>query len=134
MPPSSSAANGIRRLKTFALCRHYRAELVSLAEKLAQEAVAAEMAILRRPHLLKKLGLPWTLRRRLSAPEIACGESRHLRLIRFDFHFTTEGWRISEANSDVPGGFNEASGFTKLMAQYFGHAATSGDPTEKMAA
>jgi len=110
------------------------AELVPLAEKLAQEAVAAEMAILRRPHLFKKLGLPWTLRRRLSAPEIASGQSRHQQLIRFDFHFTTEGWRISEANSDVPGGFNEASGFTRLMARHYGQAATSGDPTEKMAA
>ena len=109
-------------------------ELVSLAEKLAQEAVAAEMAILQRPRLLKKLGLPWALRRCLSAPGVASGQSRHMRLIRFDFHFTTEGWRISEANSDVPGGFNEASGFTKLMAQHYGEAATSGNPTEKMAA
>jgi len=109
-------------------------ELVSLAEKLAQEAVAAEIAVLKRPYLLKKLGLPWASRRRLSAPEIASGQSRHMRLIRFDFHFTTEGWRISEANSDVPGGFNEASGFTRLMAQHYGRASTSGDPAEKMVA
>ena len=109
-------------------------ELVLLAEKLAREAVAAEMAILQRPRLLKKLGLPWKLRRRLSAPEVEHGQSGHMRLIRFDFHFTTEGWRISEANSDVPGGFNEASGFTKLMAQHYGQDATSGDPTERMAA
>ena len=26
------------------------------------------------------------------------------RLMRFDFHFTPDGWRISEVNSDVPGG------------------------------
>ena len=109
-------------------------ELVSLAEKLALEAVAAEMAILQKPRLLRELGLSWALRRRLSAPEVASGQSRHMRLIRFDFHFTIEGWRISEANSDVPGGFNEASGFTKLMAQHYGQAAASGDPTEKMAA
>jgi len=109
-------------------------ELVSLAEKLAREAVAAEMAILQNPGLLKKIGLPWALRRRLCAHDVVSGQSRHLRLIRFDFHFTTEGWRISEANSDVPGGFNEASGFTKLMARHYGQAAASGDPTEKMAA
>lgn len=116
------------------LAREAWQELASLAERLAQEAIAAEMAILQRPHLLKKLGLPWTLRRKLSAPEIAAGQSRHQRLIRFDFHFTTEGWRISEANSDVPGGFNESSGFTRLMARHYGQAVTSGDPTGKMAA
>ncbi len=115
------------------LTREAWQELTSLAEKLAKETISAEVAILQRPHLLKKLGLPWRLRRRLSAPEIATGQSRHQRLIRFDFHFTTEGWRISEANSDVPGGFNEASGFTRLMARHYGQSAISGDPTEKMA-
>ena len=108
-------------------------ELVLLAEQLAQETIVAERAILHQPRLLKKLGVPWALRRRLSAPEIVSGQSPHLRLIRFDFHFTTQGWRISEANSDVPGGFNEASGFTKLMAQHFGAATISGDPSEAMA-
>jgi len=107
-------------------------ELVSLAEKLAQETVAAELAILQKPHLLKQLGLSWRLRRRLSDPEVASRHARHTRLIRFDFHFTTEGWRISEANTDVPGGFNEASGFTKLIARHYGRTTTPGDPVEKM--
>ena len=91
-------------------------ELVSLSEQLAREVITAEQEILQKAHLLKQLGLPWRLRRRLAAPEVASGQGRHSRLIRFDFHFTTEGWRISEANTDVPGGFNEASGFTRLMA------------------
>ena len=39
------------------------------------------------------------------------------RVIRFDFHPTTEGWRISEANADVPGGFAEASEFPRLIAE-----------------
>lgn len=26
------------------------------------------------------------------------------RFLRFDFHPTEEGWRLSEANTDVPGG------------------------------
>jgi len=108
-------------------------ELVSLAEKLAQETMAVELAILQRPRLLKQLGLPWTLRRRLAAPKILSGQSRHLHLVRFDFHFTTEGWRISEANSDVPGGFNEASGFSQLMARHYGGLTTSGDPTGAIA-
>jgi hypothetical protein len=108
------------------------AELVSLAEKLAQETVAAETAILRKRGLLKQLSLPWTLRRKLSDPEILRNESRHLRLIRFDFHYTTDGWRISEANTDVPGGFNEASGFTKLVAQHCQKVVPAGDPTGEM--
>jgi len=108
-------------------------ELVSLSEKLARETFAAETAILQRPHLWKSLGLPWTLRRRMAGLENASDAARHLRLIRFDFHFTTEGWRISEANSDVPGGFNEASGFTRLMARHYRGMASPGDPTEKLA-
>ena len=48
--------------------------------------------------------------------------------MRFDFHFTTEGWRISEANSDVPGGFSEASHFTMLMAEHFPDLQLAGNP------
>ena len=50
--------------------------------------------------------------------------------MRFDFHPTTQGWRISEANSDVPGGFSEASYFTGLMAQHFPNLQTAGNPGE----
>jgi hypothetical protein len=48
--------------------------------------------------------------------------------MRFDFHFTRHGWQISEVNSDVPGGLNEASGFAALMAPRYPHAASTGDP------
>lgn len=108
-------------------------ELVSLAEKLARETVAAEADILQNPRSLKDLGLSWMLRRALSDGEILKNHSRQLRLIRFDFHFTTDGWRISEANTDVPGGFNEASGFTKLVAPHCRYTAPAGDPTLEMA-
>jgi hypothetical protein len=53
--------------------------------------------------------------------------------VRFDFHFTTEGWRISEANSDVPGGFIEASGFTRLVADHVRDVASIGDPSAALA-
>jgi len=39
--------------------------------------------------------------------------------MRFDFHWTTEGFRISEVNADVPGGFSESSAFPALMAPSF---------------
>jgi hypothetical protein len=50
------------------------------------------------------------------------------RVFRFDFHLTTEGWRISEANSDVPGGYSEASHFTALLARHFPQLRPAGDP------
>jgi len=47
--------------------------------------------------------------------------------VRFDFHHTTAGWRISEANSDVPGGLNEASGLSALMAEHYPGTTPAGD-------
>jgi len=55
------------------------------------------------------------------------------RVCRFDFHFTAQGWRISEANSDVPGGFSEASHFTALMAGQFPRLRPAGDPGDAWA-
>jgi hypothetical protein len=53
--------------------------------------------------------------------------------MRFDFHPTPAGWRISEVNSDVPGGLNEASRFTALMAAEYPDVKTSGDPLAALA-
>jgi glutathionylspermidine synthase len=47
--------------------------------------------------------------------------------MRFDFHPATDGWRVSEVNSDVPGGFTESSSFTALMSEHFA-ASTAGCP------
>lgn len=96
-------------------------EIAALAEQLSVETIAAERELLSRPDLLKDLGLPRTIWKLLAsgAPSISGP-----RVMRFDFHFTPEGWRISEVNSDVPGGFVEADGFTRLMAEAFGLAPT----------
>jgi glutathionylspermidine synthase len=101
-------------------------EIAGLSETLATEVAAAEEELTRRPELHRELGLPRAVRRVLKAgndatPGIA-------RVLRFDFHWTTEGWRISEANTDVPGGFNEASGFARLMSPLFPGSEPSGDP------
>jgi glutathionylspermidine synthase len=48
--------------------------------------------------------------------------------MRFDFHFTSDGWRISEVNSDVPGGFTESSHFSRLMREHYQGTDTAGDP------
>jgi glutathionylspermidine synthase len=100
--------------------------LAWLAERLTSEAMAAEEEVLERPDLIARLGFPPALRRVLSEKiplTPAAG-----RVMRFDFHFTTEGWRISEVNSDVPGGFTEASCFTGMIANHFPHLRTAGDP------
>jgi len=102
--------------------------LASQAEQLAAEAIAAEEEIARRPELLDRLGFPRALRALLaenSALTPAAG-----RVMRFDFHYTTQGWLISEANSDVPGGFTEASHFTPMMAELFPHLRPAGNPAE----
>jgi hypothetical protein len=101
-------------------------QLARQAEKLDAEAVAAEEEISRRPDLLHRLGLPRALRKALAADEPLTPAAG--RVVRFDFHLTTEGWRISEGNSDVPGGFSEASHFTGFMAGHFPHLMPAGDP------
>jgi glutathionylspermidine synthase len=105
-------------------------ELTHLARALARETLALEAELIRRPDLHARLGLPrpaLTALARAAAEGPAPGVAR---LVRFDFHHTTEGWRISEANSDVPGGLNEASGFPALVAPHYPGVTSAGDPTE----
>jgi glutathionylspermidine synthase len=98
-------------------------ELRSLALALAREAVAAEPSLLRKDVLLR-LGVP----RRLVDPLLRAPASSTCRAMRFDFHWTTEGFRISEVNADVPGGFSESSALPALMAPSFHGARPLGDP------
>jgi glutathionylspermidine synthase len=49
------------------------------------------------------------------------------RIMRFDFHPTEEGWRVSEVNSDVPGGFTESSRFAELVADHTDAGTVTGD-------
>ena len=100
--------------------------LVVSAERLAAEVVAAEEELRHRPELHHTLGLPWTVRR-LFRRSSGHAFSAAPRLIRFDFHHTDAGWRISEANTDVPGGLNEASGLPRLVAPYVPDAQSAGD-------
>jgi glutathionylspermidine synthase len=109
-------------------------ELAGLAEALAAEAAAAEEELLERPGLHRLLGLPRAVERALAAARRRGASPGVARVVRFDFHWTEGGWRISEANADVPGGFNEASGFARLMAPHYAGAAPAGDPAEALAA
>jgi glutathionylspermidine synthase len=103
--------------------------LAACAEALAKETCAAENALLERPDLFAKLAVP----RRLIQPILrglrsASPEIEQARVMRFDFHPTQTGWRISEVNSDVPGGFSEASEFTSMMARYYSGYTPAGLP------
>ncbi len=102
-------------------------DVTRLARALASETLAAEAELVRRPDLHHDLGLPRSTRAALKAAAAAPSPGA-ARLIRFDFHFTPDGWRISEANADVPGGLNEASGFPLLMGPHYPWAASVGDP------
>lgn len=92
--------------------------LAHLTELLDQETRDAELFLNTHLSLAKKLRLPKKL-----LPELKRMKNydpkRHIRLTRYDFHPTKEGeWAISEVNSDVPGGFAEASLLPKLALQY----------------
>ena len=113
------------------LSRNHWNNLACFTEQLTIETLAAEQEILRRPELLRILGLPRTVCNALKRPgEITPAAAR---VMRFDFHPTRDGWRISEVNSDVPGGFTEASFFTCLIAEYFPEARPSGNPIDRWA-
>ena len=112
-------------------------ELAMLAEQLTRETLAVERELVEQPTLHTSLGLPRQLRALFAPARRPDGAPRRVpsptpaaaRVMRFDFHFTTEGWRVSEVNSDVPGGYTEATSFTQLMAQQNGGARPAGDPT-----
>lgn len=88
-------------------------QLCGWAEAMAGELLRAEREILSRPDLLDRLALPRSIRRALGRLPESDGESP--RLCRFDFHPTEDGWKISEVNSDVPGGLLESDGLPALL-------------------
>lgn len=99
------------------------------ATALDAELIAAERELVARPRLIRKLGLPRAITRWFDGrrPPAISGP----RVNRFDFHWTTDGWRISEVNCDVPGGFIEGGGFTTLVAGAFSELQTTGDPADR---
>jgi len=99
--------------------------LATDAEALAAEFLAAEGELLEHSGLQAYLGVPRAVRRTLARTS---PPSKAPRVMRFDFHWTAEGWRVSEANSDVPGGYTEAGSFTALVAAHYPEAAMAGHP------
>jgi len=121
------------------LCTHARSPVVAAVWVNlspmggASGPVGHPSGLVRRPELYRHLGLPRDIRRALTTAARGTVGASVARIIRFDFHYTTEGWRISEANVDVPGGLNEASGFPALVAPHYPWAMPVGDPARAYA-
>lgn len=107
-------------------------DLAAMAEALAAETGETEHEVLARPELLDSLAIRHAVRRVLSDTAMPLTPSA-ARVIRFDFHPTTDGWQISEANSDVPGGYTESSHFTRMMAERWPEYRPAGDPLAALA-
>ena len=104
--------------------------LAEWAEKLAAETLEMEEEILGRAELWNELGFPRSI---LKALKGSGSDARRIRVMRFDFHFTTEGWRITEVNSDVPGGFIEAAGLCEFAERILGGGRVSENPARMVA-
>ena len=102
-------------------------ELQVIATALAQETLGIEIELQGRPDLFARIGLSANLARALRSQPDAPPTPAAARVMRFDFHPTAEGWRVSEVNSDVCGGFTESSCFAKLMANATGDGVVCGD-------
>ena len=98
------------------------------AESLAAETARAERELASRPELHRVLAVPRRVRSALRAAHRRGASPAVARVMRFDFHWTTDGWRVSEVNSDVPGGFAEASDFPRRVAACVPGARPAGDP------
>jgi len=108
-------------------------KLTQLAEALDRELREAEAGLWAQPPLFAELGMPPPLTRALQ--KLACRDSppHGILVRRYDFHFTTDGWQISEVNADVPGGFSEASLVPHLAIEAGAVGKPPGDVAETLA-
>jgi len=103
--------------KAILLDRQTADYLANTAVSLYHETVAMEHALKARIDLVKQTGISANMANALCACNY--NPDKHIRLMRFDFHPTAKGWRISEVNSDVPAGYPEASILPNLAEKYF---------------
>lgn len=90
-------------------------EVGALAERLDAEMLACERAVVADDGLLAAVRLPRRVAQAVRSQRGGAGFCWP-RFSRYDFHWTTEGWRISEVNSDVPGGFVESAALASCFA------------------
>jgi glutathionylspermidine synthase len=107
--------------------------LAKVAEKLTGEVLAAEQELILRSDLHGRLGLPASIRKVLRECSRHNCPTGAARVMRFDFHFTSEGWRISEVNPDYASGYIEAGAFTELLAPHYPQTLPSPNPASAYA-
>lgn len=90
------------------LARDEHATLVAASEALHALADRAMARLPADADATRALGVPEAL-----APLARPGAAS--RVTRFDWFLTDEGWRVSELNDDVPGGYNDAIGLGALL-------------------
>lgn len=110
------------------LTRALARRLERWAETLDAESRAAEGELLERPELWETLATPRAIRRVLARGLREGFTPAAGRVMRFDFHPCAEGWRVSEVNADVPGGYSEATELTRMMAELHSGLVPSGAP------
>ncbi len=93
-------------------------EVAILTEKLDKETREAENFLYNNIKYSKNLKLSKKLKKEIK--NMTYNSNNNIRLMRYDFHPTVDNsWKISEVNSDVPGGFAEASLLPKLAISLF---------------
>lgn len=98
-------------------------QLEELTEKLDKETRQAEEFLNNNFKLAKPLALSKKIYKELEKMK-NYEANKHIRLMRYDFHPTVEGkWAVSEVNSDVPGGFAEASLMPQVAINLLGQEA-----------
>jgi len=100
--------------------------LGNLAERLAAETMLTEEALSENHKLAARLGIPRSILRGLKLIK-GYRRENHVRLMRFDFHPTDNGWAVSEVNSDVPAGMAEASILPAIALKYGAGGTEGGD-------
>lgn len=101
------------------LTKEEHEEIKRLTELIDKETIEAEEFINNNLHIAKPLALPKKIYNELKKMK-NYDKNKHIRLMRYDFHPTTENkWAVSEVNSDVPGGFAEATLLPKLANSLF---------------
>ena len=104
-------------------------KLENMSEKLAKETTEIEEYLLNNPTHAQKLGLHKDVL--LALKEIKnYDRNKHIRLMRFDFHPTAEGFKVSEVNSDVPAGAAESSILPNIAKHFFEQGYTTGGVIE----
>ena len=84
-------------------------ELISLTEKLTKETMEAEEFLNHNLKYAQKLHISRKISNQIESMK-NYNKENNIRLMRYDFHPSIEDkWVVTEVNSDVPGGFAEAS-------------------------